>query len=65
MSFVRPNIRDEHGGFSEECVSTDTACFVRGNVDKLTGRFAAEWTEQEGVWRGKIRGRGVARTGKI
>ena len=43
-------IRNNIGGFSEECVSTDTACSGRGNVDELTCGFSAEWAEEEGVW---------------
>ena len=60
------DIGNKPGGLSEECVSTDTACFGRGNVDELTCGFAAEWAEEKGVWieRGMIRRRVVTRIGE-
>ena len=66
MAWVRMDVGNKSGGLSEECVSTDTACFGRGNVDELTCGFAAEWTEEKGVWMegGMIRRRVVTRIGE-
>ena len=67
MTRVCPHVRDEFGGSLEECVGADTACLGGGDVDELTGGFAAEWTEEEGVWVewGMIRWRVVTRVGKV
>lgn len=43
VAFVGVNIGHKYGGYSEECVSADTACVGGRDVDQLTGRFAAEW----------------------
>lgn len=40
---VRLYVRNEFGGLSEECVSTDPACVGGRNVDEPTGGLAAEW----------------------
>ena len=50
MTRVCLYVGNEFGGSPEECVSADTACPGGGNVDELTGGFAAEWAEEEGVW---------------
>ena len=67
MARVHIHVGNKLGGLSEECVSADTACIGGGNVDELTGGFAAEWTKKEGVWMGSgmIRGRVVAGMGEV
>lgn len=32
---------------TEESIGTDTTSFARGNVDNLTCRFSAEWSEKQ------------------
>ena len=49
MAWVRLDVGNKFGRLSEECVSTDTACFGGRNVDELTSWFAAEWAEEEDV----------------
>jgi hypothetical protein len=60
------HIWNERGGLSEECVSADTACFGRGYVDGLAGRFSAERAKEKGVWMegGVIRRRMVTGVGE-
>jgi len=60
---VRVHVGNESGGLSEECVSADSGCFGRGDVDGLAGGFAAEWAEEKGVWVGGWRV--VARTREV
>jgi len=67
MTRVRPYVGDEFGGSLEVCVGADTACVSGRDVDELTGGFAAEWAEEEGVraeW-GMIRRRVVTRIGEV
>ena len=67
MTCVCRYIGNKFGRLSEECVSADTACFGGRNIDELTGGFAAEWAEEEGVRveRGVIRRRLVTRIGEV
>jgi len=67
MTRVCPYVGDKFGGSLEVCVGADTACVGGRNVDELTGGFAAEWAEEEGVrveW-GMIRRRVVTRMGEV
>jgi hypothetical protein len=67
VAWVGLYVRDERGGFSEECVSANAACLRGRKIDELTRRFAAEWSQKKRIWVGKgmIRMRGVARIGKV
>ena len=67
MTWVRTHVGNKSGGLSEECIGADTACFGRGNINELTGRFATEWAEEKCVWMegGMIRRKVVTRIGEV